>query len=495
MTPTEMANQQPELSSLSMRVPGRALGWKTVLAALWLLALVPRLALALLFLHEPIALDDMYQYDMLARSINSGNGYRWYARADVEKLAGYLGQFVNLSELTLPENGLETTFRAPGYPAFLSVVYRIGTAENRFAIARVTQAMLSACMAPFVAILALKLGMRSSLARAAGLAMAFYPILCFYPLGLASENTFLPLVLLSVILILHAAKSGKASHIAIAGIVSGGAMLTRSIIAPFYLLAGIWFWRYSRRSIAHSILFLAISFGICVPWSIRNTRFMGSPTFVETSMGYNLFVGSHPDGTGAFVTDVAIIPLTILDDAERNEFSVSSAITFIREDPLEALWRVVRRSAFFLGVEDRELTYFYTNNFLGSIAQPWLLFGYLLIVSPWVIILTFATLAIIHRWNKSSTVLVVMLIAGYTLPHLLILAEPRFHLALVPLLLPYAVQGLLRVRTFQADSREKWIMRASISVLALFWIWGLAMNLGKLIDAMGPGGNLLFLPY
>lgn len=495
MTPTEIAYHHPELSSLSMRVLSRTLGWRTVLAALWLLAFLPRLALALLFLQQPIALDDMYQYDMLARSINSGNGYRWYARADVEKLSGYLGQFVDLSELTLPENGLETTFRAPGYPIFLAGVYRFGAAEDRFAIARVIQAMLSAIMAPLVAILALKLGMRSSLARIAGLGMALYPILCFYPLGLASENTFLPLVLLSVILILHAAESGRISHFALAGIVSGVAMLTRSIIAPFYLLAGVWFWRYSRRSISRSILFVAIAFGICVPWSIRNTRFMGSPTFVETSMGYNLFVGSHPNGTGAFVTDVAIIPLTILDDVERNEFSVNSALTFIRADPFEALWRIVRRSVFFLGIEDRELTYFYTNNFLGSIAQPWLLFGYLLIVAPWVIVLTFATLAIIHRWKKASTVLVVMLIVGYTIPHLLILAEPRFHLALVPLLLPYAVYGLLHARSFTSSSREKWIMRASIGVLALFWIWGLAMNLGKLIDAMGPGGNTLYLPY
>ena len=38
------------------------------------------------FLNYSIALDDMFQYDMLARSIRAGNGFRWYTKADVEIL-------------------------------------------------------------------------------------------------------------------------------------------------------------------------------------------------------------------------------------------------------------------------------------------------------------------------------------------------------------------------------------------------------------------------
>jgi hypothetical protein len=31
-----------------------------------------------------IGLDDMFQYDMLARSLVAGNGFRWYAQEDLE---------------------------------------------------------------------------------------------------------------------------------------------------------------------------------------------------------------------------------------------------------------------------------------------------------------------------------------------------------------------------------------------------------------------------
>ena len=54
--------------------------------ALLLLALLPRLVLGLMFLNLPLGLDDMFQYDMLARSLAGGEGYRWYGRADAERM-------------------------------------------------------------------------------------------------------------------------------------------------------------------------------------------------------------------------------------------------------------------------------------------------------------------------------------------------------------------------------------------------------------------------
>ena len=41
---------------------------------LFLFALIVHLAAVLPFLSMPIALDDMYQYDMLARSLSNGRG-------------------------------------------------------------------------------------------------------------------------------------------------------------------------------------------------------------------------------------------------------------------------------------------------------------------------------------------------------------------------------------------------------------------------------------
>ena len=53
---------------------------------IFFLALVLRLIPVLLTRSLGIGLDDMFQYDMLARSLASGNGYRWYAYEDLKKL-------------------------------------------------------------------------------------------------------------------------------------------------------------------------------------------------------------------------------------------------------------------------------------------------------------------------------------------------------------------------------------------------------------------------
>jgi hypothetical protein len=490
-----MSSALRDESPFSLKIFGLSLGANSALASLFLLAFIPKLILALVFLRYPIALDDMFQYDMLARSIVSGNGYRWYTQADIDELESYLSRFVDLSTISVPEEGLETTFRAPGYPFFLSIIYRLVPSEDRFAAARLVQAFLSAMMAPLVGTLAFKLKMKKSVSYLAGLGMAFYPILSFYPVGLASENLFIPLTLLSVLFILHASETQKWRHVILAGLTTGLSILTRSILAPFLFLAVIWYWQQSGKNIRRSLVLLGIALGMCLPWSIRNTRIMGSPTFVETSMGYNLFVGYHPEGNGAFVSEVAIIPMTMVDDVERNTFSVDSAKAFIRQDPFEAIWRVIRRSAFFVGFEDRELTFFYAGNYLGNISQPWLLIAYLFIITPWIVVAVFGSLSLIRARDHHSTKLVFSLLIVYITPHILILSEPRFHLALVPILLPYAAQGVANIGDTVKVVQEKWVARASLGILVVLWIWSFSMNLDKLIAVMGPGGNELYLPY
>ncbi|MBI1856430.1 MAG: hypothetical protein HYR93_11295, partial [Chloroflexi bacterium] len=52
----------------------------------------------------------MFQYDMLARSLASGNGFRWYAPADLARIAPYLR--LDIAALALDPRGMLTTFRA-----------------------------------------------------------------------------------------------------------------------------------------------------------------------------------------------------------------------------------------------------------------------------------------------------------------------------------------------------------------------------------------------
>lgn len=469
---------------------------------LWLLALLPHLVFVLLFIKYPIALDDMFQYDMLARSLVSGNGYRWYAAEDMEALRPYMSQFLDLSKLNPPPEGVLTAFRAPGYPFFLAVFYGLFPLEIRFAVVRVVQAALMALMAPLVAQLALRLGLGRRAAIIAGVVVAFYPILCFYPIALASENLFIPLVLISFLLVLRAADSPQLRFSLFAGLALGLAILTRSILLPFAVLAALWLWRFGQTRSKGAFLLLATVFGVCLPWAIRNTLVMGRPVFVENSGGYNLFVGYHPEGNGGFVSDVAIIPLTYLDDAERDQFCTQAALEYIRNDPAEAALRVLRRAAYFVGVEDRELAFFYSNNFFGEWKQPWLTFIYLLLIIPWIGTCVFSFLGMSMAPKRAAVWLALALVVGYASPHFFIMSEPRFHLALVPILLPFAAWGWLERRRVVAhvllktgQSRYAWAALSGLILLLSLWIWGFAMNWTKLLILLGPEGNLSRFSY
>src|SRR5512141_197858 len=110
-------------------------------------ALVLRLVPVLLTRSLSIGLDDMFQYDMLARSIASGNGFRWYAPADLARIAPYL--HIDPASMQLDPRGMPTTFRAPLYPALLAFIYRLnGINDGRFFAARLAQTLLGAALAP-----------------------------------------------------------------------------------------------------------------------------------------------------------------------------------------------------------------------------------------------------------------------------------------------------------------------------------------------------------
>src|SRR5512143_3167690 len=107
-----------------------------------LIGLVLRLVPVFLARGLGIGLDDMFQYDMLARSIVSGNGYRWYAQADLAQLAPYVKFDLNGVNYD-PVRGVPASFRAPLYPAFLALVYAVsGTGFTQFFAARLAQAVL-----------------------------------------------------------------------------------------------------------------------------------------------------------------------------------------------------------------------------------------------------------------------------------------------------------------------------------------------------------------
>ncbi len=492
---------------------------------IYLIALLLRLVPVFLASGLGIGLDDMFQYDMLARSLASGHGFRWYAQEDLKLLEPYVDFDLSTAKGYDPRYGMYTSFRAPLYPAFLAVVYFFsGTDFSRFFAARLAQAIfLGAPLAPLTYLVSRHLLPDSEkTAKISAWIVACYPMLLVYPLGLGTENPFFVLLLASFFFLLKSIKDARSgdfsrfslkrlksllrfhdsriSNPLLSGIFLALTALTRSVILPFALVAFFVLFFRNRRN---SFVFLAAFFFVIFPWVVRNSLLHHKLTGIETSMGYNLYLGYHPKGNGSFIFGPSLDLLTIMDDAERDEIGTQKALGFIQDQPERFFPLALNRLGFFFGLEKRVLMYFYSNNIIGFIPKPILLTISAILLLPFVLIATSAMMGLsLLRW-KPQTVLLLLLLASYLLPHVFILSEDRFHLALVPYFAILATwcwengyRGL-SVRWNESAYGKLAVTFAALGVALLLTNWGfeLLRDADKIAALLGPDGNKTFFPY
>ncbi|MBC7878740.1 MAG: glycosyltransferase family 39 protein [Anaerolineales bacterium] len=549
---------------------------------IYFVALILRLIPILLTSGLGIGLDDMFQYDMLARSISSGNGFRWYAQDDLKLLAPYVDFDLATANGYDPEHGLYTSFRAPLYPAFLAIVYFFsGEGFSRFLAARLVQVIfLGAPLAPltyFVAryfftaahlknvslsdsegslipkvrdshlhdLLSKSRAAQVSVAenapserhsifeisntkdnertaKVSAWVVACYPMLLVYPLGLGTENPFFILLLSSFYFLLKSIQEPSKQNFIFSGIFLALTALTRSVILPFAGLAILYliFLPRLRKSVGNlsglgeskqtsevfpiKALLIGVAFAIVIaPWIIRNSLLHNKPTGIETSMGYNLYLGYHPDGNGSFVFGPSLDLLTIMDDAERDEVGTSQAVEFIKEQPERFIPLAINRLGYFFGLEKRVLMYFYANDIIGFIPKPLLLTIAAILLLPFVFVSISASLGLsLLKW-KPQTILLFLLFAFYLLPHIFILSEDRFHLALIPYLAILAAHfwsvgfGAIS-RRWNESNMGKWMVTFAILgvfLLSLNWGFELSRDADKIAALLGPDGNKSYFPY
>lgn len=466
------------------------------LILIYLFALIVRLVPVLLTYNLPIGLDDMFQYDMLARSIVSGNGYRWYAQEDLKLIQAVLPI---QTPADYDPRGVLTSHRGPGFPLFLAWVYSIaGTGEQRFFFARLAQAFLTATIAPLTYILAHQLGLQERTTRWAAGILAFYPLLIVYPLALVSENLFLVLLTLAVVLVLWV-RSDQRWYVALmAGLVLGLAMLTRSVIAGFVPLALFWLWWSApnkRRAVWNGAVLLAGFLAITTPWVVRNSLVHKQLVWVESSLGYNLYLGYHPQSQGTFQFGISLDLLPILDDAERDAAGRQAALDFIRADPGRFPYLLVRKLGYFWGLDRRALGYFYSNGFFGY-WPPWLLGAVMVLdTGPLLLLAPMALIGMVcGRLTGPKTLLLILLIY-YTGIHMLILAEPRFHLPLLPLVAILAMYALFEHPWFASRPWQRYLALILVALLLFNWSAEIVRDWDMLSKLFGPEGHHLGLNY
>ena len=197
----------------------------------------------------------------------------------------------------------------PGYPAFLSLIYRIAGVDHRAAV------WVQVVLGGLVCALVYRLGRRAggeATARWAALLVALNPTYVFLTNILASENLF---VLWLVLGMWFAGREWTRLRTPVAaGLVFGLGAMTRAIGLAVPLVVA---WALRGRSATTgpgwrrgALAMLAATAVVIAPWTLRNFVLTGTPALVCFGGGLNFYFGHNPVAVG--YRDVAQTPMAAL---------------------------------------------------------------------------------------------------------------------------------------------------------------------------------------
>lgn len=252
-------------------------------AALFVLALAPRLWAALAWAKEPVW--DGHYYDFGARRIAAGQGY-----SDDLIVAG------------VPVWHPWCHYPV-GYSGFLGAIYRVFGSGT--AVAPLANALVGALLTVLVFLLGRRfLGERRAVFAA--VAVAFSPELIAYTALLMTEPLASVGPVAAALVLLALMGTRPLLGAALAGAVFGLSTLVRPqtiLLAPALALLVSPRGTFGAAMLGKvKIAVVATATALCVvaPWTARNCRVMDGCAFVSTNGGWNLAIGALPTATGRF---------------------------------------------------------------------------------------------------------------------------------------------------------------------------------------------------
>lgn len=243
--------------------------------------------------------NDDYEFNVFAQNLAAGSGF-------------------------LNDQGRPSSFRAPGFSFFLAGLYY--EAGVNFALAFVALCVLGAASCVLTYHLAREF-FPENWARVAGILSAVYLPHVYFATVFYSENLFVPLLTLGVLLTVRFLKGASTWYLAAAGVVSGLATLTRPFALILLPLIGVLVWFVKRplaTRLAKVAVWTACFVAVMIPWTVRNYRVHGEFVLVATNGG-STFYGANNDRVvterrlyGYWLSTVEL-PHRDLIDAQPNE--------------------------------------------------------------------------------------------------------------------------------------------------------------------------------
>lgn len=419
--------------------------------------------------------------------------------------------------------------RGPGYPAFLALVYRLFGVS--FWGARVAHALVGGALALVTGWLARRAG-AAERAWIATAIVALYPGLVLSSVYLMPEGLYTLLAMLALLLVRHR----SLTIAALAGAVTGLAILTRSVgVALVVVAGGVAAWAVAtgaappRVALTRVAVFVGACAIVLAPWLTFTTRVTGAPLLDATS-GMNVLLGNHPAATGRLnmADDARLRQMHVIgaaSEADANARAMRAGVAWAVAHPGAWLRLAGAKVGYLLGLEGREHAWLYSVGYFGA-RRPLTvtLWGGLLMLSFPMLVVA-GVLGLVRagarqparaapgasggvpggvtgeasgrrgRLQSMSPVHVALgtFVVATCALHVASFGESRFHLPLVPVL---AVAASLGVGPLTSAGRGRlFVAGAVVAVLAVVWAGQAPELLDALAALRAPNGWSTPRPY
>jgi hypothetical protein len=268
------------------------------------------------FIVPVVPLSDSYAYDVFARNLASGVGYGWG-----------------------PGN------LAAHWPVGTSFIYSLF--YRGFGVTYVPIVVFNVCISLGTIWLAMTLATRwfgKQVAFNAGLLLAFWPAQIEFVSILGSELPFNALLMTWLVI-----WDSMRSKPWIAGVALGVVAAATCYVRPTALLIPVVLlvidMARDRRFVEPTLkaaMTLLIACLLIAPWSIRNTRLLGSFVQISTNGGVNFWEGNNPTSDGS--TQALPAETMNMNEALRDRYLGRLAAAYIREHPGKFIVRTLSKA-------------------------------------------------------------------------------------------------------------------------------------------------------
>jgi len=380
-------------------------------------------------------------------------------------------------------------FRAPLYPYFLGLVYKL-LGPNLFA-ARIVQALVGSAACGLTYLLARRLFSPAEtktvrpeiVARVAGFALAAYPLAIYFDGELLIANLLAFLVLAGFVLLMRSRDLDRQWYLP--GLAFGLAAIARPNILAFVAVLPAWLFLEYRRAFWKRLFWVwAAAALVILPVTVRNYVASRELVPIAWQAGTNFYIGNNPNSDGA----TAILPGTRatwwggyndvkslaeqalgrpLKGAEIDRYWLGKGFEFWRAQPGRALVLTLRKLfLWFSGFEvsnNRDLYFFKQYTFLNLLVGNGRFLKF-----PFGVVLPLALAGVYLARRSWRRLLPVYLFAGsYTLSFVVFFVADRFRMPLVPMALILASFGLLHLIRLRG---KRLVAPVAIAVLSFVFL-------------------------